>query len=117
MNKEEARYLIGLQHDKIIEGELTFTLNEVTYTFRDGARILGRLQLARQVAVIKGIETVTFEDQTAIHTMDITEFDTLCGVMILKGNSVWETKIMKYGLLEADVTEEEIQTIVDSSWE
>jgi len=100
-----------------MEGELTYTLNEATYTFRDAIRTRCGLQFARQVAVIKGIETVTFKDQTDIYTMDITEFDTLCGVMILKGNSVWETKIMKYGLLEAELTEEEMQAIVDSSWE
>jgi hypothetical protein len=116
MNKEEAKYLIGLQYTKIIEGSNIFNYGGKDYTFVEIDKQLSGLQFARQVSVISNLDTVKFKDANDVYVIPNVEFDMLLATIILSGNTLWEKKISKYELLELATTSEEIESIVNSDW-
>jgi len=116
MNKEEAKYLIGLHYTKILEGRNTFNSRGKSYTFFDAERLLSGLQIAKQVSVLSNLDLVKFKDDHDVYVIPMSDFDMLLATIILSGNTLWEKKISKYELLELATTSEEIESIVNSDW-
>ena len=85
MDKVKAKYTIGLQYTKIVEGTISFG----AFEFENTEKALSPMLLAKQISVIRGRDYIRIKDKNKVHTISFQEFDNLYRTILLKGDDLW----------------------------
>ncbi len=117
MNKENAKQEVYNQYTSLVNGAITYTIDNVDYVIANGKNALSNLTLTSKAMTIKSLTTSNISTiNHGLILVDKIVIDNLINQMIIVGYDAWCEKNDRQSKIDNAETEAEIQAIVDMAW-